>query len=59
MNAGGNLGGFFAPVLTPLIARYLGWSWGLYAGSLIMLGGVLLWLFIDTTQKLEDAAEHA
>jgi ACS family glucarate transporter-like MFS transporter len=59
MNAGGNLGGFFAPVLTPLIAGYLGWSWGLYAGSLIMLGGVLLWFFIDTTQKLEDAAEHA
>lgn len=33
MNTGGNLGGFLAPILTPLIAAYAGWSWGLYFGA--------------------------
>ena len=45
-NTGGNLGGMIAPALTPLIAKYFGWSWGLYAGGIIMLAGVLVWFFV-------------
>ena len=41
LNAGAQVGGFFAPILTPYIASRAGWSWGLYAGSLVALSGVL------------------
>jgi ACS family glucarate transporter-like MFS transporter len=47
LNAGGNVGGFFSPVLTPLVAGFAGWSWGLYAGSvMVLLGAVACW-FVD------------
>ncbi len=41
LNTGAQVGGFFAPILTPLIAAHLGWSWGLYAGALVALSGVI------------------
>lgn len=47
MNAGGNVGGFLSPVLTPFVAKYFGWSWGLCAGSgMVILGAVASW-FVD------------
>ncbi len=47
LNAGGNVGVFFSPVLTPLVAGYACWSWGLYAGSvMVLLGAVACW-FLD------------
>jgi ACS family glucarate transporter-like MFS transporter len=54
LNTGGNLGGFFAPLITPFIAAYFGWSWGLYAGSLLLAGGALVWLGIDPTKSIQD-----
>jgi MFS family permease len=47
-NTGGNLGGLLAPTVTPLIASWLGWEWGLYAGGLVVLVGVSAWFFIGT-----------
>jgi len=47
LNTGGNLGGFVAPMLTPFIASFAGWTWGLYFGSLVVLAGVVVWFFID------------
>ena len=47
MNTGGNVGGFLAPILTPLIAGYAGWSWGLYFGAGVVLIGVIVWFLID------------
>jgi MFS family permease len=41
LNTGAQVGGFFAPILTPYIASHAGWSWGLYAGSLVAMSGVL------------------
>jgi MFS transporter, ACS family, glucarate transporter len=41
LNTGAQVGGFFAPILTPYIASRAGWSWGLYAGSLVAMSGVL------------------
>jgi ACS family glucarate transporter-like MFS transporter len=47
LNTGSNVGGFLAPVLTPLIASRAGWSWGLYAGSLMAVVGVISCYFVD------------
>jgi ACS family glucarate transporter-like MFS transporter len=44
LNAGAQVGGFFAPVLTPIIAGFFGWSWGLYAGvAIVCLGAVAVY----------------
>jgi MFS family permease len=50
LNFGGNLGGFFAPILTPYIASRAGWSWGLYTGSLIVMIGVVACYLIDPSR---------
>ncbi len=47
LNTGCNLGGLVGPVLTPWIASYYGWSWGLYFGSAVLMMSVLAWFFID------------
>jgi ACS family glucarate transporter-like MFS transporter len=45
LNTGAQIGGFFAPIVTPWIAAWAGWKWGLYAGCLIALSGVIaVWL---------------
>lgn len=49
MNPCGNIGGFLAPILTPLIAGYAGWSWGLYFGAGVVLVGAIAWFLIDPT----------
>ena len=54
LNAGGNLGGMLAPVLTPLIATRFGWTGGLYFGSFVVMLGVLTWIFIDPTKKMAE-----
>jgi MFS family permease len=60
LNTGGNLGGLLAPVLTPLIASQAGWSWGLYAGSLIVMIGAAMWFFIGTAEHITaEAAQEA
>ena len=57
-NTGGNLGGMLAPVVTPLIARWAGWSAGIYAGGAVALLGVAVWLFIGA-EPLARAASTA
>jgi MFS family permease len=47
LNAGAQVGGFFAPVMTPIIARLFGWSWGLYAGVLVVCSGAVAVYFIN------------
>jgi dipeptide/tripeptide permease len=57
LNFGGNLGGFFAPILTPYIASRAGWSWGLYTGSLIDIVRVVACYLIDPSRiSANDAA---
>jgi ACS family glucarate transporter-like MFS transporter len=56
LNFGGNLGGFFAPILTPYIASRAGWSWGLYTGSLIVMIGVVACYLIDPSRISANAA---
>lgn len=59
LNTGANLGGFFAPVVTPFIASYFGWPCGLYVGSALMAAGTLLWLRIDAAQTIGMPSEPA
>jgi ACS family glucarate transporter-like MFS transporter len=51
MNTGGSVGGFLAPVITPLIAGWGGWPTALYTGSAVVLGAVGLWFFVDADQE--------
>jgi ACS family glucarate transporter-like MFS transporter len=52
LNTGANVGGALAPVLTPWIASFAGWSWGLYAGCLVALAALVAWLFTDPTRRV-------
>lgn len=54
LNTGGNLGGFFAPVVTPFIASYFGWPCGLYAGSALLAAGAILLLAVDPTKPIAE-----
>ncbi len=56
LNTGANAGGAVAPVLTPWIASFAGWSWGLYFGCLVALAGVIAWMFTDPTRKIRISA---
>lgn len=47
LNTGGNLGGAFAALLTPWIAKELGWSAAFGVGSLCALAAAALWLGYD------------
>jgi nitrate/nitrite transporter NarK len=51
MNAGGNVGGFLSPVLTPLVAKYFGWSWGLNTGCAMLVLGALACWFVDASEE--------
>jgi sugar phosphate permease len=59
LNTGSNIGGFIAPVLTPFIASFVGWSSALYFGCLVATFGVAIWFFIDaTSSNVEFAREE-
>ncbi|HVT93309.1 MAG TPA: MFS transporter [Bryobacteraceae bacterium] len=47
LNAGAQVGGFFAPILTPWIASRAGWAAALYAGGLAALSAVAAIYFIQ------------
>ena len=53
LNTGGNLGGMLAPVITPLIASRFGWAAGLYFACLVVLPGMLVWLWIDPAPAIK------
>jgi ACS family glucarate transporter-like MFS transporter len=68
LNTGAQIGGFFAPIVTPYIASRAGWSWGLYAGGLVTLSGVAAIYLADVRparvkrhqdRQVEPAAEPA
>ncbi|MBI1786804.1 MAG: MFS transporter [Acidobacteria bacterium] len=52
LNTGGNVGGFFAPIVTAWIASRAGWSWGLYFGALVALVGMVSALLVDSTRVI-------
>jgi MFS family permease len=51
LNFGGNAGGLLAPMLTPLIARHVGWMQSIAFGGVVCGLGALLWIFIDPASE--------
>jgi MFS transporter, ACS family, glucarate transporter len=47
LNTGGNIGGVFAALLTPWIAKELSWSTAFGAATLLALTGAVLWTCFD------------
>jgi ACS family glucarate transporter-like MFS transporter len=56
LNAGGNVGGFLGPLLTPVIASFGGWAWGVQVACLVSIAGALLLLAVDPTRKIAGCA---
>lgn len=56
LNTGAQVGGFFAPLLTPIIAERFGWSRGLYVGILVVCGGALAVYFVRMRTVFVDEA---
>ena len=56
LNAGGNVGGFLGPLLTPVIASFAGWSWGVNVACLLSMAGGLLLLAVDPTKQITSSA---
>lgn len=55
LNMGGNVGGFFSPVVTPYVASHFGWTWGLYVGCLFVILGAAACYFVDPGEKRTTA----
>jgi ACS family glucarate transporter-like MFS transporter len=51
MNMGSNLGGLISPMLTPLIASYIGWENALHVAAVLSLFAAGLWLGIKPQNK--------
>ncbi|MFN8240510.1 MAG: MFS transporter [Bacteroidales bacterium] len=51
MNMGSNLGGLISPVLTPLLARWIGWENALHFAAALAVTGGLLWLGVGSDRK--------
>jgi ACS family glucarate transporter-like MFS transporter len=52
LNTGGNLGGALAALLTPWIAKELGWSIAFGVASLCALAGAALWIGFDPNRPV-------
>lgn len=51
LNAGGNIGGFFSPIVTPYVASKAGWAWGLYVGGMLVILGAAACYFVNPVEK--------
>jgi MFS family permease len=54
MNTGGNGIGLLAPVITPLMAGFLGWRAGIGLGAVVCLLGAVCWLWIRPPQVTNE-----
>jgi len=59
LNTGSNIGGFIAPVLTPFIASFAGWSSALYFACFVVALGATIWFFVDATPPSADLIQNA
>ena len=51
LNTGSNVGGAIAPLMTPFIAKGVGWSGALYFGCAVAMVGAIIWFFVDPTAR--------
>jgi sugar phosphate permease len=57
-NTGGNLGGIVAPVLTPAVSEVYGWEVGISLGAIFCLIGVILWIWIDPSERCAEDVQN-
>jgi ACS family glucarate transporter-like MFS transporter len=57
MNTGCNIGGLLSPVLTPLIASYIGWEYALHTAAGIAVVAAVLWFGIDLGSKASSPVD--
>ena len=53
-NTGGNVGGFVAPILTPLFSQYVGWEWAISLAGVYCVLGALLWWWVDPAERVSE-----
>jgi dipeptide/tripeptide permease len=53
MNMGSNIGGFVSPMLTPVIAKYIGWENALLVAAILAVIAAGLWFGIRP-EELEE-----
>ena len=56
LNTGGNIGGAFAPVLTPWVSTLYGWPVSIGIGAIIALLGAVCWLWITPARSQRPIA---
>ena len=56
-NTGGNVGGFLSPAITPVIGETFGWDYGIGLASIVCLAGVILWFWIDPSERRPEDSE--
>src|SRR5207253_1992251 len=59
MNWGGNIGGMASPILTPILARMLGWTPALELAAAIIVAGAGLWMLIQPERSLSKQSNPA
>jgi dipeptide/tripeptide permease len=50
------VGGFWAPIVTPWISTLYGWPFGVSLGSVFCLIAVVLFFWIDPTERCAEDA---
>ena len=58
MNCGANVGGMISPVLTPILAAYMGWKNALYVAAALSFVGAGLWLGISPSLSEDLRAQE-
>ena len=56
LNTGAQLGGFFAPLVTPIIAERFGWSPSLYVAILVVCSGAVAVYFLKMRPVVVEGA---
>jgi ACS family glucarate transporter-like MFS transporter len=54
MNMGNQVGGAVTLLLTPWIAKHLGWKVPFFVAAALCLCGAAAWLFVDPRNKLDS-----
>ena len=54
MNAGCNIAGLISPVLTPFLAKYIGWENALHIAAALAIIAALLWLWVKPPKEVVE-----
>lgn len=57
MNMGGQIGGALTAIVTPIIAKHLGWSNSFFVAAALCAIGGLLWLAVNADSRLQSFPE--